>query len=364
MQKHKKLLMMGFTALCLAFTLNVATTKLQTRAIEDTKNISNGEGVNYTPLPDSDDELATLPAFQEAVAPIVNLDKTQALRAALKSVDEQIPDWKLWDETNYALNQANGIYFNPREGFGGDLGAYKLINSIAKVLYGDNATSEQHQQIENAIKQLAPEGTVTMEKAIAYAKTLPQYSSDAEFKAAVDELDAYIQGGAEILRRNLPLLDSSLTEDALKDKTVDELVALTQALPKYLAYYQLWSSFNGASVYSSDAFITAYSENEEDRETLARMQTMGYGRLVLAAKQILPSFTVDLSGVPQLPQEVPAELPKASAPEVPDTGSLGSEGGSANIVTVAFLGITSMASGVGTIFIAKRYLSSPLKRRK
>lgn len=323
-----------------------------------------GEGVNYAPLPNTDEELAAMPAFQEAVAPITNLDKTQALKAALKSVDQQIPDWQLWDETIYGMMHAKGITFDPRMGFGGDLGAYRLINSIAAAIYGDEATAEQIQQIEDAIKQLAPEGTVTMEKAVAYAKTLPQYSSDPKFKEMVDDLDAYVQAGAAVLRKNLPLLNPTLTEDALKDKTADELVALTEALPKFPAYYQLWSEYNTASVYSSDSFVASFSESEEDRETLARMQTVEYGRLVLAAKQILPSFAVDLSGVPQLPQQVPAELPKASAPAVPDTGLLGGEDGSANIVTVALLGVAAVVGGAGLVLTAKRYLFSPLKRRK
>lgn len=332
-------------------------------------NPSTGEGINFTLLPDMDEELVKLPAYQEVVAPIANLDKTQALKAALKAVDEQIPDWKLWDETIYGMRYAEGLLrtWDPREGWGGDLGAYGMVNSIAALLYGDDATEEQLEQVENAIKQMAPAGELTMERAITYAKTLPQYASNAEFKATVDAMEVHVQKGAEILRKNLPLLDPSLTEDDLKDKTADELVALTAALPKYPAYRQLWNEYNGASVYSNERVIAAYSDTEEDRESFARGQTVAYGRLVLAARQILPIFAVDLSGVEQLPrEEVPAELPKASAPveSVPDTGVLGNEGESANIVTVALLGVAAVATGAGAIHTAKRYLFSPLKRRR
>lgn len=331
-----------------------------------------GEGVNYAPLPNIDEELVAMSAFQEAVAPITNLDKTQALKVALKSVDQQIPDWQLWDETIYATQYAQGYQLNPREYFGGDVGVTGFIDHIAQMFfnvdtsdpYVDKVTPEQREQIENAIKQMAPEGTVTMEKAVAYAKTLPQYNSNTEFKAVVDAMDVHIRNGAEILRKNLPLLDSSLTEAELASKTADELVTLTKALPKYPAYFQLWGAYNDASIYSNDEIIALFQNTEGEREDLAKRQTIAYGRLVLAAKQILPSFAVDLSGVPQLPQQVPAELPKASAPAVPDTGLLGGEDGSADIVTVALLGIAVVVGGVGLILTAKRYLFSPLKRRK
>lgn len=152
------------------------------------------------------------------------------------------------------------------------------------------------------------------------------------------------------LRTYLPVVDSTLT--GLDTKTGDELLALYDALPivKDGSYKPLISAANfaGGLVLACEANPANCNSDEA---------TNAYATLVSEATKLNKDFTVNLSGLTPLPEA------SAAAPTAPNTGSL-SEELSSTLVQVA-LGLVAGIAGVsGAVYTAKRYLFSPLKRRK
>ncbi len=348
MSKHKKILALGLVALCLAFAASATTTNSQTYASDAAQSAT----------------------YQSAIDSIADYNKVDALSAAIAATQKQIPEAIIYWDMKYAVDEIKGHTcgtMDLRGAWNIGCGASVSRNLLYRLALADGAIDEANFDIGSEFP--APYKDYTMRETITLLKGKSVYNDDAELKKFVDAAEAMYNRGVDTLRADLKKVDPSLTD--LDSKNGDQLIETYQNLPAVKAgtYTDFVEAYSRA--YSFDNYVKYLGGEEAARAEFVNLDedaTKLYGNLVAEAVKIKPDFTVDLSGVKRLNQEdasqISAELPQSSAPGAPDTGGLGSENGSANIVTVAFLGIAVTASVGGIIYVAKRYLFSPLKRRK
>lgn len=288
--------------------------------------------------------------YNEAISSIENYNKGEALSAAISAVDAQIPNFAEYYDMSFAPNEINGKICNnldiryPKGGIGcGWDPKTSLIFQLGTAEgYITKADTEYDPETDTP-SQLANKSFVEL---ISLAKTSSAYTNDAEFKQFVDECETGYNRGVNSLRTNLPKVDATLTN--LDTKTGAELLALYENLPAVKAgtYDELFASYNHAFV------LKAAFEQEPDAIGLADQLADTYGALVANAKVINSNFVVDLSAL------------ASTAPTAPDTGTSKDEELSVTIAKVALTSIGILAAGTGAAVVAKRYIFSPLKRRK
>lgn len=305
------------------------------------------EGVTASP-----EEVRNQAVYDKALKSIENLNKAEALNAAIGAVDAQVKDFATWVDIPFGINQVEGNTIGglfgattPWDFVGGGAGSIKVG------LYCEL----------NNIESCSPSTTVTdsFKTLIDRAMADSRYTTDAEFKAMVDDDAKVYNYGRTILEQTIPKLGSSYTEYTLKSKTDAELVKIARELPETVAYMAPFSlevfehSTNEWSLYRAyyDARSSLAAETPED------VEAKYYALLVTAATRVNPEFRVDLSGVTSL-------VKTETTTKAPNSGSLFAEGvSSATMVTVALGAVAGVAGIAGLVYTVKRYLFSPLKRR-
>lgn len=280
----------------------------------------------------------------------------EVIPAGIEAVNEQIPNFTAYRDMSFGSMEIRsgdpcGADAHGSLGFSnvGCLGnPYEdLIYTLGKAEGYITSTRDDYIASDREIP--AAYKDKTFGELIAYGKTLPAYTTDAELKAVVDSDQEIYNRGVKSLRTYLPIVDPTLTD--LDAKTGDELLALYDTLPvvKDKSYEPLIDAVNFAG-----SLVIACDYNPANCDS--GEATKAYAALISAATLLDADFTVNLSGLTPLPRT-------AAAPAAPNTGSLGAELPSVAIQVA--LGVIAGLAGIsGAIYTAKRYLFSPLKRRK
>lgn len=288
--------------------------------------------------------------YNAAAASIEKVNKLDALKLAIAAVNEQLPEgvayWDMWfgsvEVTGHACGTADYRNIYGAGCPGGGVWAWVALEVAvaeglvdASVLESDNALKEIPAQYEDK----------TLRELLNIGEANAKYKTDAEFKKVLDNAETMYVRGVASLRKGLAIVNPDLK--GLADMSGDELVAAYENLPEVKEdKYKLFREFYSYALMVVDRY------NEMSEKAVA-----AYADLVAAAKVFDPMFAVDLSGL-AVKEEAPA------LPKTPNTGETGRGEGSAEIVKVAIAGVVVAVAGTGAVLTAKRYLFSPLKRRK
>jgi len=344
MDEHKNLLAGGMAVVALALAVGVTLPPTDIFAADiETLDVQVGNSAIY----------------DEAVGSIAKYNKLEALQAAVKSVQEQEPvAVALWD-TSFGIAEIKGLMPGTgdlRGGFGGgfpEIWAHLAID----VALGDGVVTE-----EDMVKD-GWEQCLLLVREKYKDKTFKQLidlvkANPAKYQAALDYVDeyeeVYLRGEAS-LRKYLPIIDHTLGN--LDSKTGDELAGIYDNLS--LPYTEDERQ-QFISTYNKALHMTRYYG-----DYTASNFEQGYEALVESTKALDPDFEVNLSGVALLePEDDLPQNPGQNLPNLPNTGANQTEEVSATFVTVAVVGlaITTMATGI--VVIAKRFLLSPLRRKR
>ncbi len=207
----------------------------------------------------------------------------------------------------------------------------------------------------------------TYSEVIALAENFSAYGTDTAFKAVVDSAKADYQALLGDLQTDLLRADQSLT--GLDTKTEAELLSIYNNLPvvKDGKYRDIITSIEKA-----EAIDKAYGEGSVSREVLDRVASETYNELVDAAKIIKPDFEVKIPVIDNPDTESPdttqpsggSSAGTSSVPSAPNAGNVNSEETSAQGVKTAVTYIVVAVAVMGIAVNLRRYLFSPLKRRK
>lgn len=291
----------------------------------------------------------------QTASSIEDYNKSDLLQAAISSAFEQTPDLVIYYDMYNDVQNVTGMQSST------GVAADGTIGKGAGPSRAHNALIEQLGRVENWPEH--PQGGYQMPEdyeqksygeLIATAKANPAYGTDAEFKAAVDLAATEHDMGVNSLRVNLLRADPTLTD--LDTKTDAELLAIYENLPavKNRTYDDMIEDIEIA--YS---IVRAYEDGSVDKDILAKLAVETYKDFITSIKTINPDFKVDLSNVPKLPTNQSSATPTA-----PNSGDTKDSELSATITAIAVTSVVAASSILGIAVVAKRYLFSPLKRRK
>ncbi len=297
------------------------------------------------------------PVYDTALESVGSYNKIGALRAAIKAVDEQLPEVVTYWDMSFGANEVQGKVcggFDHRGASGigcaGDLKNWLTFDlAVADGVIQDTA-------VEPDTPIPSEYAGKTFHEILALAKNNSAYGTNSEFKQRVDDAEIAYQRGVESLRAGIALIDP--TQTGLDTKNGDELLSIYENLPAVKAgtYQGIVEAYNGARAWIMSAENMGEEKLLEDYGEAQPSES--YARLVATATTLDPNFTVDLSNVTKI-SGTPQNIPIA-----PDTGDNDREELSATMVAAAVIGVASIATVAGGIFTAKRFLFSPLKKRK
>lgn len=387
MGKQKNIIIGGLAVMALAFAIGMAVPSTGVWAAEDgDENIGaggpvesegteeDGEKTDEGTGDEKDDdeegkkdetgedgeEIAEESDYGRAVAAIANYNKLQALQAAVTQVQEKVPvAVALWDMV-FGAGEIKGetCEIDHREFPSSGCDTSMRIVLIGELARADGVWPEQdesmdYQNYTDAIATaIAPYREKTFEQLIEMAKSDEKYE---DLREIVEKCEEIYERGVAALRRGLAVVDPELED--LDGKTGDELLEIYNKLDRTMypeeelgtfkiayqnAYVMLRLTENGVYEFPEDDFVWAY------------------GDLVAATKRLDPEFEVDLTGVALLePEQEGSDVPTA-----PNTGKEGWEEVSVVVVKVAVFGLAVIVAGIGGVVIAKRFMFSPLKRKR
>jgi len=327
------------------------------------------------PLPEMPNDLKA--AYSEAIKSIMPFNKLEAVNAALEDVNLKVSKFQDLLAIEAALYQAKGF-------FSVDSLNDNWINSddevaarnqlIAALATKDDGTIDETKQTElqkNNFEDLIKLAK-TDKRYYVFSADIPvlpaeEFEIAKQFSELTDKCQTLYDTGVATLRKLLPAVGASPT--AIQNMNGEALGSLATSVTEYNSYgfyaadvmttedleavesehaWQLFLSYlNAASVWFANQ-SKGVSEYNTDSLTNA------YGRLVAVAQSAQPGFAVDLNKATRL----------STLPTLPNTGSLQDGENSASLVALALGGIVSLVTIAGLGLTAKRFLFSPLKRRK
>lgn len=294
-----------------------------------------------------------------AVAAASGQNAEDNLVAAIYSVHSQIPEIDIYinldDATEHLYGSTSAMEVSPSGNIeigAGPSGQWtNLVDRIVKsgIILEDDVKNKTYDEL------------------IAIAKQAPAYGVDNEFKTVVDAAEGEYQSGIDMLREYLPQADQSLTD--LDTKTGVELLAIYNNLPavKDKKYQDLMTGLGRAA-----AVNAAYAEGSISRNIVDKVAGEVYNELVAAAKVIDPNFEVKAPVIDDPSTESSeAKQPSGdsssgnkSVPGAPKAGNVNSKETSAENIGIAVAYLVGFVVVIGVAINVRRYLFSPLKRRK
>lgn len=359
------------------------------------------EDQNKTVAPPMPDALKA--NYNAALKTIINLNKVEAVGAAISNVDAKISKFKDLLEIEYAIYEVKGFApiinlgdstidphatSNGQGTSGSNIDDWAMVNEgetarvqLITALATKNGNLDQSKLTTLQSKtfleliQLGEndsrynEYTVTdaSQKADTVTQDNPEAEESIAFTNTVNSCKSLYDAGVAALNKFLPAVGAPIT--GINNMNGESLAKLATNVPEYNSYGffaanyisfldlydaiedHYWQLFYS---YVSAAITWFENQGKEVSSYNTDALTVSYGRVVTAAKAIDPKFEVDLSQVSAL----------KTLPTLPNTGSLQDGENSASMIALALGGIAATVTLAGLGLTIKRFCFSPLKHRR